>query len=60
MLTSDERLRLQSEWDEDRREAFARKIERLAGMLKAPKAPQPRAGNRPAAPEQPDPNAAST
>ena len=60
MLTSDERLSLLTDWDEDRREAFARKMQRVVGMLKALKARKPEAGNRPAAPGHPEPDAAST
>jgi len=52
MVTSTERLRLLAEWDEGRREALARAIERLVGMLKALRSRKKTADERPARPAQ--------
>lgn len=49
MLTANERRRLLEDWNEERREALARAMERVAGMLSPGAPPQDGAEDSPAA-----------
>jgi hypothetical protein len=61
MLTANERQRLLEEWNEDRREALARAMQRVAGMLSPVTLPTTGAEDLPAAesPQRLDPRPAA-